>query len=293
MDDEMKYIGIDIGGSYIKYGLVDEKLQFLKQWKKETKRFMTASAFYDYLCEGLPLDSVERVGISAPGVIDEHGMVMSEASKNVAIMFQTNVVEEVENRINRVVNVVNDAKAAGYCEYKIGNGKGSKRSAYFIIGTGIGGCLCDEQGVIYGCDGLAGEFSYIPVLYGKQRSRYMSQLASMSALLYLYEKASGERLDGEAIAKLYLQGDAVACEVMEEWCYNICCALYTIIFVYNPAIICIGGGISEATWFIEKIQMMMKSFYEDLEGLLTTQITSCFYHNDANILGAVLTVMEK
>lgn len=61
------YLGIDIGGTFIKYGLVNEDDQVIKKWKKETKLFTTSNAFYDYLCENLDLKQISPIGVSAPG----------------------------------------------------------------------------------------------------------------------------------------------------------------------------------------------------------------------------------
>lgn len=288
-------LAIDIGGTYIKYALINKENQIIKKWKKETKLFDKKDDFYDYLCQDLPLENIEYVGISAPGVLSPESDVLSKAAPHVRIMYHTNVNEEVKKRIHKKVKTINDAKSAGYCEFSIGNAVGTKSSAYFIIGTGIGGCLCDEHGIIHGHDNIAGEFSHLPVGYRQDipdKTLGLSYLASMSALIDIYNENLEQHLHlhlGQDICQLYLQGDEHAKKAIDHWCRNIIMGLYMIIIIYNPEIICIGGGISQEDWFIDKIKTMMKEeIQHSLNGLITTKIERCKYDNDANLLGAIM-----
>ena len=83
----MKYnLGIDIGGTFIKYALVDDKYEIRDKWKVETIKFETKDNFYDYICSNIKsLDLVDKIGISAPGLIDENSNVRSYAAENVVI----------------------------------------------------------------------------------------------------------------------------------------------------------------------------------------------------------------
>ena len=290
----MCYLGIDIGGSYIKYAYVNEEYKIIKQWKKPTYLCASVDDFYDYICMDIELTRIMSVAISAPGVIDVYGNVKSKAAINVQIMYKTNIIEEIEKRTNLATFVLNDAKAAGYWEFQKGNGKGSKSSVYFIIGTGIGGCICDENGVINGVDGMAGEFSQLPIHYCGKESKQMAEYASMQALIQLYKEKSGGLLkDGKTICACYHNNENVAIEAIDEWCQNICHSLHTIILFYNPEVICIGGGISEEDWFIEKVCTTFDAMKIGMIHLATTRIEQCKYHNDANILGAVLYAKNR
>lgn len=282
------YLGIDIGGTFIKYALVNENYEIVEKWKKETRLFETKDEFYDYLCEGLDQQNVECIGVSAPGVIDESSNVLSKAAVNVRIMKDTNINHEISTRTGLKVATMNDAKAAGYCELKVGNGRNTSSSVYFVIGTGIGGCVCDNNGVIQGVNNIAGEFSNIPMMGADGQVRGLCDYASMSALINIYNsKASTPLKYGTEVCEKYLANDKVAVEAMDEWCHNICVGLYSIVIFYNPEVICIGGGISEEDWFIEKIRTMFKSSDFNFSELITTRIERCLYNNDANILGAV------
>ncbi len=288
----MYHLGIDIGGTFIKYALVDESYKIVKKWKKPSILMKTKDDFYQYLCEDVDVSEVDFIGVSAPGVVNDDSTIMSKAAPNVRIMYQTNVNEEIGSRLNRPVATMNDAKAAGFCELKIGHGKGTKSSVYYIIGTGIGGCVCNESGVIQGVDNVAGEFSGLPI--GRDADgRYigLSQIGAITSLIDIYNREAAVPLTyGTEVTEKYLKDDPVAIKAMEEWCKNILFGLHMIIIFYNPEVICLGGGISEEDWFIEKMQKMFKEDQSshNFNGLITTRIERCKYNNDANILGAML-----
>ena len=296
----MEYLGIDIGGTYIKYGMIDENNTIIRQWKKETLLFEEKDAFYDYICDGLDLKNVACAGISAPGVLAEDSTIISKAAPNVRVMYGTNVNQEFEDRLKITARAVNDAKSAGLCEMKIGNGKGSKSSVYFVIGTGIGGCVCDEKGVIEGQNRIAGEFSQLPIGFLEDepnKLKGLCEIASMTALIEIYNRKVEEEQQlkyGKEITDLYLAGDETAVLAMDEWCKNIVLGLYIIITFYSPEVICIGGGISKEDWFIDKIRDMMEHVVEhDFKDITATRIERCRYDNDANLLGAVLFARQK
>jgi predicted NBD/HSP70 family sugar kinase len=289
------HLGIDIGGTFIKYALVDEAYKIINKWKVPTVGFAAKDEFYDYICANCQdLSVVESIGISAPGVIDKDANVKSYAAPNVRIMHGTNVAAEVAVRTGKRASAINDAKAAGLCELKIGNAQNTESSAFLVIGTGTGGCICNKDDVIYGKDSFAGEFHFIPFIYFRKKSiDVQGNYASMTALMQIYnskeEKKQAET--GEEIAAAYLKGDETAKLAVDEWTTNIVIQLLTITVFYNPEVICIGGGISEETWFInllrEKfINILAAQFNGAIQ--ITTQIRPCKYTNDANILGAII-----
>lgn len=288
-------LGIDIGGTYIKYALVDKDYNIKEKWKVKTIKFDTKDEFYDYICAQIKnIDEIDRIGVSAPGLISEESEVKSFAAPNVKIMYGTNINYEISKRTNKKVASINDAKSAGLCEFKIGNAQNTKLSAFLIIGTGTGGCLCNEKGVLYGKDAFAGEFHNIPFRNFKtNKMDKMGDYASMLGLIKIYNgKVSEEEAIqyGHEVCMLYLNGDKVAKEAVDEWIDNIVMELIAITVLYNPEIICIGGGISEEEWFIEKIketykETCIKYFEADF---ITTELNKCKYNNDANILGAII-----
>ena len=209
-------------------------------------------------------------------------------------MYGTNINDEISERTNKKVASINDAKAAGLCEFELGNAKGYKSSAFLIIGTGTGGCICDENGVIYGKDAFAGEFHNMPFMNAKIGGLdKMGDYASITGLVNLYNEKAAEYDKvqyGYEVSHKYLNGDRIAVSSVEEWIRNIVAQLLVITVFYNPEVICIGGGISEEDWFIDKVSAQYKKTCIDYfeADFITTEIDRCKYNNDANLLGAVI-----
>ncbi|MFR7589998.1 MAG: ROK family protein [Longibaculum sp.] len=292
----MNYLGIDIGGTFIKYAIVDEDYRILKKWKKESIAFFDKDDFYDYLCQDLDMSDIKAIGISAPGIIDKESNVLSKAADTVKIMFQTQINQEVSKRLGKPTFAMNDAKAAGLCELTLGNSRGSQISTYFIIGTGVGGCVYHRLEAFHGVNNTAGELSFLPFTLKDQKIVSLSHYASIPALISIYNQKTNNTLlqYGTEVCDLYLKGDSIAKDAIDEWCQNIIFALNTLVICYNPEVICIGGGISEEDWFIEKIQKMFQdSLPKRIGHLITTRIERCAYHNDANILGAICYVKNQ
>ena len=77
-------------------------------------------------------------------------------------------------------------------------------------------------------------------------------------------------------------------------CKNVIQGLYLIMILYNPEIICLGGGISKADWFLDKIKDMIANTVEhDFMDIISTKIDRCKFDNDANLLGAVLYARQQ
>ena len=293
-------LGIDIGGTFIKYALMDKRYRIKDKWKIETIKYDTADEFYDYICSNIKLiDEIDVIVISAPGLIDKDSNVKSYAAPNVAIMYGTNINDEIKKRTHKKVSSINDAKSAGLCEFEIGNAKGSKSSAFLIIGTGTGGCICDENGVVYGKDAFAGEFHNMPFVNDAIGGlAKMGDYASMTGLINIYNSKvdMGDQVQyGYEVCKKYLDGNKTAELSVDEWIINIVAQLIVITVFYNPEVICIGGGISEEDWFINKVkEQYKKTCIEYLEAdFITTKIDRCKYNNDANILGAIINASIK
>ena len=292
---EKSHLGIDIGGTFIKYALMDKYYCIKDKWKIDTIKYDTAAELYDYICSNIrSIDEIDKIGVSAPGLIDEDSNVKSYAAPNVAIMYGTNINDEISKRTNKKVASINDAKAAGLCEFEFGNAKGYKSSAFLIIGTGTGGCICDENGVIYGKDAFAGEFHNMPFMNAKIGGLdKMGDYASITGLVNLYNEKAAEYDKvqyGYEVSHKYLNGDRIAVSSVEEWIRNIVAQLLVITVFYNPEVICIGGGISEEDWFIDKVSAQYKKTCIDYfeADFITTEIDRCKYNNDANLLGAVI-----
>lgn len=289
----MVNLAIDIGGTYIKYALIDDHYMIIKKWKVPTLKFDDKDRFYDYLCQNMQyIGNISRIGVSAPGLIDSESYVKSMAAPNVKIMFETSIREEIERRVAKPTTAINDAKAAGVCEFRLGNAQGTKSAAFIIIGTGTGGCLCDENGVINGADSFAGELHFIP--YWDNKSQQLLKLGNHSSIRGLqnsYQKLSGsEVVNSEWIIEASRKGEPLAQQAVDEWLHHVALMTLSVLCFYDPEVICFGGEISKADWFIDTVRDKVSDMTEShiKSQVFSTRLLVCKYHNDANLIGSLL-----
>ncbi|SHL26273.1 Sugar kinase of the NBD/HSP70 family, may contain an N-terminal HTH domain [Anaerocolumna jejuensis DSM 15929] len=292
-----KWLGIDIGGTFIKYGIVNENYQIEKRWKIPTLEITHKDEFFDYICANMEdCKEVNGIGVCSPGLIDSDYVIQTFIVPKLDPIRGSNIAKEIASRTGNRVTVINDAKAAGLCELKLGNAKGTQSSAFFIIGTGIGGCICNSEDVVYGVDGFAGEFHFIPYITDekKQQAWKRGRVSSVQGLVNNYNSRVMEQQQvkyGHEVTALYLSGDESAGKIVDEWLFKIAVHLMSVTVSLNPEVICIGGGISEEEWFLKALSKKYHALCMDIfQGIdfLHTRIIPCKYRNDSNLLGAIL-----
>ncbi len=294
--NENRTLAVDIGGTFIKYGLIDPDYRVSRHHKVPTLACSSAGEFFDYLCENIPAGAnIERIGISCPGLIDRNNVVRSYAAPRLHSLYGANLYEEMKKRTGIGAQAINDAKAAGLCELKLGNARGSKLSACLIIGTGGGGCICLEDNVFWGADGFAGEFHFMA--YPDERTGETLKTGreiGTFGLINRYNARAAEEKQvklGKEITDRYFAGEKLAGEVVPDWIHRIALQCLTINVTIDPEILLIGGGISEENWFMEAVKkeyaVVCRQHFDGAE-FLSAKIDRCRYLNDANLLGAAL-----
>lgn len=291
-----KTLSIDIGGTFIKYGVIGEDGNILSHYKVPTIEAKSGKEFFDYLTENIRMDEKpDLIGVSSPGLIDNDFCVRSYAAPKLAALYGTNIRKEMEKRTGIRTAAINDGRAAGLCELKLGRARGTKLSAFLIIGTGGGGCFCTEDDVFQGADNFAGEFHFM-AYHNEKNGEVMKtgRTIGMFGLINRYnEKAAPEKqvMLGEEIIKRAFAGEPLAKNEVDEWIHRIALQCLTIIVTINPEILCIGGGISKEDWFMERVKDEYEKICEEHFNhvhFLSTVIDRCQFRNDANLLGAAI-----
>lgn len=292
----VKTLAMDIGGTFIKYSVIDREGRMISHYKVPTIQAETGKEFYDYLIEKIEsLEEIELIGVSLPGLIDKEFHVRSYAAPKLAALYDTNVKNEIENRTGIKTAAINDGKAAGLCELKLGRARGTKLSAYLIIGTGGGGCICLEDDVFPGADNFAGEFHFM-AYHNEETKEVMKtgRVIGMIGLVKRYNERAKESRRvtlGEEITKRAFAGEALAKEIVDDWIHRIAVQCLSIAVAINPEVLCIGGGISEEDWFMERVKAEYQRISDEhFNGarFLSTVIDRCQFRNDANLLGAAI-----
>ncbi len=289
MKKQNNYLAIDIGGSFIKYGIVSSEYRILSKFKKETKRFSDSDAFVDYLLEGID-DIFCAICVSVPGIVKESRYISSNPNGKLSCLHKVDLVKAIQEHIDTPVYVCNDGVAAAICEYEFGSGKETINFLMLTIGTALGGAVYIDGKLYRGMDDVVGEFSGIPISYNDDGSmQRLASICSVNTLLEKYSLASGSYFqDAKTIISLAKNEDILANKILTDWCKNIVLALSILALCYNPQIICIGGGVSADEWFCSKLIDTYLRSATPFKGRIKTQIMRGMYQNDANLLGTIL-----
>ena len=294
-------IGIDIGGTEIKYGLVNEKGEILSSSSVTTE----ASKGVEILLEKIDKIVTELrdertlgVGISATGQIDNRtGKVMGGADI-IPGWIGTGLVEILEKRYGLPITLDNDVNCAALGEMWLGAGKDKKDFLMLAIGTGIGGGIVLNGELLRGESNIAGEFGHMPLIKNGIQCACggkgcYERYASTSALVQMVEKNLNILKNGKEIFEEIHAGNKEFIEVFDIWCDYLTDGLVTLIYTFNPKLIIIGGGISKQGEFLK--EKIFESLVKKIPQIYTRnlEIKMATKGNDAGVLGAAYTLLKK
>lgn len=262
-------IGVDLGGTKIAAGVVDETGQILAEVRRPTPTDSSEAiiaAISDLVAELRVTHDVSAVGIGAPSFIN--------ATQD-TILFTANLpmenlplAAELTALTGLPVIVENDANAAAWGEYRFGSGKGAADMILLTIGTGIGGGIVMNDRLLHGSYGMAAEVGHIEVVRDGHRcgcglDGCWEQYASGSALVRIARRLARKRRDeawtllsfgdgtpegvkGKHITKAARQGDPVALAAFEEVGIMLGRGMAMLAAILDPAMFVVGGGVCEA-----------------------------------------------
>jgi glucokinase len=262
-------IGVDVGGTKVAAGVVDERGKIVEKVKRATPAARpddTADVIADVVLELQGRHEVVAVGIGAAGFVDETRSTVW-CAPNLAWRDEQ-VKKRVEERIGRPVVVENDANAAAWAEAKLGAARDQQHAMLITVGTGIGAGIVIDGRLYRGRWGSAGEPGHYRVvpegrLCGCGNRGCWEQYASGNALVAearelarrapsgavrLLQLGGGtaEGIDGPAVTQAAREGDsgALSCfEIVGSWLGH---GLADLAAILDPGCFVIGGGVSEA-----------------------------------------------
>lgn len=300
----MRIFAIDVGGSSIKYALLDENQNKLDSGKVKTptngdvssgKNQYTVDDFYAALDTIIP-ENIDGIAMSMPGCIDsENGLALTGG----ALTYIVN--EPVEKKLNEKYGVPvwigNDAKCAGIAEVGYGALKDVDDSIAIILGTGIGGCLIKDKKVHNGKRFAAGEVSCLQTsnAYPSDYRGMWAMTSGIAGLLALAQKylETDSQMSGEEIFELVNNGNEKAIAALDEFSFNVALQLYNLTVIFDPEKIAIGGGISAQPILIEKINEQYNKLFFPVFPVKPVDIVACHFRNDANLIGAYYQLRTK
>ena len=312
----MYKLGIDLGGTNIVAGVVDKKYKIVAKASCKTAVPRPESEICDSMAEvakkavekaKLTMDDIESVGIGVPGAVNPKTGVI-EYSANL-FFHNWEVVEMMEERLGKKVHIENDANAAALGEYLAGSAKGARNAVAITLGTGVGGGIIIDGKIYSGSNFAGAELGHMVIVKdGKEcacgRRGCWETYASATGLINLTkQKILSEKLEFSYMLKLcdgdinkvngrtafdaMRDGDPTAKSVVEEYISYLSCGLVNIINIFQPDVLCIGGGISnEGENLLGPVRSYVERERYTKHNDKQTVICKCTLGNDAGIIGA-------
>ena len=288
----MKKLVLDIGGTLIKYAVMDKEAKIFQRGELPTPLDSIESLMKKIteLYNSLK-DEVNGIAISMPGNIDtKTGKIYSPGA--LAYNANVNIVDKIHEHINVPVSVENDGKSAALAEVWMGNLKNCKDGVVMILGTGIGGGIIKDRKIHKGNNFFAGEFSFI--LQDAKQLDFNSAFAltgSTSALINEVSKKKNidiKDLNGYKVFSMIEEKDSEVLKIFEKFTTNIAIQIYNLQCILDPEKFLIGGGISKQPILLEKIKENLEKIYEKIPfDIPHAVVDTCKYYNDSNLIGAL------
>lgn len=292
-----KYLTLDVGGSAIKYALIQEDLTILEKVSVPTpmdclEHFVeTIGELYDQYAS-----QIAGMAISMPGIIDpERGY--SYTGGALLYIDKLETVKILKERCPTNITIGNDAKCAANAEIGFGNLKDIQDGAVVILGTGIGGCLIKDHKVHTGRHFSAGEFSFIKTdCHDPTGWDYAwSTRNGIKGLLGRVQEQleTDEHMTGIEIFELANQGNEKVIAGINQFALEVATQIFNVHIIFDCEKVAIGGGISAQPLLIELIQKNLDQIFEHLGfDVAKPEIVPCLYRNDANLYGALYQHMQ-
>ena len=303
-----KYIGIDIGGTAVKAGLVDENGEARFKIETEIDRSGTKETVMETviksiraLCDenGTDIGSLAGIGVAAPGAINTKEGRVAKLGGNVPNWSGTKVCEILDGEFGLPVSLANDGNCVALAEAWIGAAKGHDNVLCVALGTGVGGGIISRGKLIEGAMGYAGEIGHFMVHAGGRKcscggrgcfEKYAATSALVKEGMALRDNwYTGRHIFGDANA-----GDEEALALVDRWTDEVAYGIASLTHIFNPEVILIGGGVSAQEELVIKPvgrkikELIIPDFAEKLV------IKRAELGNDAGMVGAVRhLILEK
>ncbi len=300
------YVGIDVGGTAIKAGVVDENGRIISKSTVESRPEsgpVMVRLMYAAMCRAMDRGMISRekitnVGIGSSGLCDnEKGTVIY--SGNIAYD-NTPVREFFMERIDARIDVDNDANCAAAGEY-FAAGEGSGSFVFVTLGTGVGGGIILDGKMLRGVNGGAGEIGHTLLFpegrrCGCGRKGCWEAYASVPGLINDARQEGGwfaslPRISGRSPFEGAAAGIPEAVRVRDNWIKNVAIGVCNLINIFQPDKLVIGGGLSkEGETLLGPIREYVAEnvYTKGISGLKQTEISAARLGNDAGIVGAAL-----
>lgn len=315
----MYSIGIDLGGTNIAVGLCDSSLKLVDKGSvptlasrpgEEIVRDMASLSQKIIERNGLTLDDIAFVGIATPGIANDKTGVVEYSCNLPFVNFPIADIFKSFLPVKKVL-IANDANAAALGEALCGAAKGTKNSVMITLGTGVGGGIILDGKIFPGGLNCAGaELGHIVIKHnGRQcgcgRRGCWEAYSSATALTNMTKEKMNElalkkiptlltaeaEKEGKVSARTAFNaqraGDPYAKELVDAYIDYLACGVANIINIFQPEVLCIGGGVSgEKQFLTDPLNAIVDNEQYTRANEVKTKIVVATLGNDAGIIGA-------
>ena len=312
----MYRVGVDLGGTNIATGVINEKNEIIGRGKVKTRAPRPAEAIFDSIKEavdmavanaGVDYRDIVSIGIGTPGSVNKDTGAI-EFSNN--LQFNNVPAKQMlEERLNKPVYLENDANAAALGEAVAGSGNGVKNFVAVTLGTGVGSGIIIDGKIYRGSNFCGGEMGHmvinvdgIPCNCGRKGcwEKYASATALVSQAVeamegnrdsLMWKTCDGDlnKVDGKSIFDALDMGDTVAKAVVDRYLYYVAIGIANVVNALQPEAVCVGGGISgQGEKILKPIRDMVKAERYSVYAEKQAQLLPAALGNDAGIIGAAL-----
>lgn len=292
-------IGVDVGGTKILAGVIAEDGSVLDQFRIDSPTASQAELLegLDQVVEALLGPEVSAIGFGIPSTIDQRsGMVLGTVNLPLAgLCFR----QRMRDRFDLPVGIDNDANVAAIAEWKAGAGRGMSDLVMLTLGTGVGGGLILRGKPYRGAIGAGAELGHMVVLhdgppcYGNCTGHgHLEALSSGHAATLAARKELGPDVDARKLVELGNAGDEPALALLHEIGERLGSALGSLVNIFNPELIVIGGGFAAAGELIlapARERMAIESLPNMAE---LTRVVVAELGPDAGVIGAGFVAFE-
>lgn len=291
----MYILGIDIGGSYIKYGVFKGTTIVLDGSVETPKTDIDALIkALGEIIESTKEYNITKVGMTAPGGVDTERGIISEGGA-LPYLDGVNMIALMKEQFNVEAAVENDGKAAALAELGFGMLKDKTNGCVMVLGTGVGGGIVINKSLYKGSAYKAGELSFI--FSNPDTGRSIGYSGSAVRFIKKAADVLGIEADGRIVFEHLKEGNhPEANAVFEEYCLELGFLIYNIQAVLDVERFVIGGGISQQPLMIEGIKNAFKSIADKLPpsvGLGAFDIVASENANNAVLWGSVYPYLAK
>ena len=292
----MDYLTIDVGGTNIKYAVMNEEAEISVQGETATPRddlehfLETIRGIYSEFSDR----KIQAVAMSAPGRIDSTtGYFYTSGA--LEYISGINLKERMKAIIPLPFSVENDAKSAALAELWKGTMQDIRNGMVIVLGTGIGGAMIIDGKLYRGSTFAAGEYSVISTRLDEPFNvEYAwAKQNGVGSLIEAYAQRSGEdpaSLNGRIVFERINAGEEAALAALEHYCTGLATGIISLQAILDVQRAAIGGGISRQPVLVDTLRRVMKDMNASFEGwapYTLPEITACRFGNDANMIGAL------